>query len=1197
MKKTTILAGLLAIFTACSKDAPIDEGGRIITPGNGLTILGSAADDSSRTAFADGESGFVLNWIAGEDGIGLYMRAGETRHDNLLYTADRSESTTTFTAAGDAAQWVDESTAHDFYAYYPYREGSWEPTAVPISVPARQTQTRAGDTEHLAELDFLYATSEGIRKTDDGTVQLQFRHPLSILEFGISAETNVSDVTAVILRCTDEEEILSAEGAAIDLTTGAVDYSAAAVSNEIVLQLAEPESFAEGEAAKRFFAQITPGHAGKQLQVIAVSGGQEILLGTKFVPASGIPAGRKAKINFGVSAKVRLSDNGTANCYIVNQPATQYLFNATVKGNGKAARYEWTDGSGNTRTHAVSAADIAVKPRSAKLLWTTNSATETVIENVAYDSATGMVSFETPSVFIDGNAVIAVYASEDGTGDVLWSWHIWAVENYDIDSRAFPAGDTPLSIMDRNLGALQGGRIDDDQNACWAVGMTYQWGRKDPFPGLGGGNSHMSWGDGGQGGAGTIAYSPDGSIAYATLYGNEQVPNKVYNYNDYGAVGTNGMQPVSAADYTNDIEGALAQSVKEPWRYHIDPNNENIPYVGTTDDPDDCAWLWGNPTGDPSGGEKSIYDPCPAGWKVAPTGVFTSLASLDRINGTYGAYLGGNYFYARGGLRTESTGYFTSVASEGNLWSDSRAVRFLMNDSGINPTDRRNPAWGIPVRCVSDRPVDLYANAEDLSAEGTANTYVVNRAGTLYKFKATVKGNGNNPLSTGETALAPAGARILWAQQQIISPTNSWPSNNGSDATLSSTILKNSVVLKDGYIYFRTNDRMENANVFIAATDADNNVLWSWHLWCVEGWTPDATAQTVTTKGINSTMLDRNLGAFGNPAAVAEPTYQDYVSARGLYYQWGRKDPFPGFRNTSGYNSSITWTEADGTVTSHATWMMLGSDNIKTDAWATRFDKRVYDLELETLDETLAYIAANPMVFISVDTFNSNTSWNWTQNSKPGIPGTEAEWGKLWGNQKNDGTGTKSMYDPCPAGYKVPSPDQLRFVTAHDENIGSTYLQDAPWKANCREAIFDAAGNNVSNYSAEGNPFLNEPYGLNFYIHGTKSKLTEGDPGYDPAAKNVGKAPEDATVSYFPHQGVLVPQGLNYANEAIFGINWYQDSAQILIQTNAPYNTDSYDGMVYRMWASNDGNFWYSSSRGHWAERIGTGVPVRCVKE
>ena len=81
----------------------------------------------------------------------------------------------------------------------------------------------------------------------------------------------------------------------------------------------------------------------------------------------------------------------------------------------------------------------------------------------------------------------------------------------------------------------------------------------------------------------------------------------------------------------------------------------------------------------------------------------------------------------------------------------------------------------------------------------------------------------------------------------------------------------------------------------------------------------------------------------------------------------------------------------------------------------------------------------------------------------------------------------------------------------------------------------------------------------------------------------MGKAPEDATVSYFP--------------AVVIGVNSYKDSAQILIQANAPSSNTSNGGRAYRMRASHDGNIYYSADDGSWAERIGTGLPVRCVKE
>lgn len=61
---------------------------------------------------------------------------------------------------------------------------------------------------------------------------------------------------------------------------------------------------------------------------------------------------------------------------------------------------------------------------------------------------------------------------------VLWSWHIWfteqpAEQKYENSIKQY-AG----TLMDRNLGATSGtlGKVE-------FLGLLYQWGRKDPFPG------------------------------------------------------------------------------------------------------------------------------------------------------------------------------------------------------------------------------------------------------------------------------------------------------------------------------------------------------------------------------------------------------------------------------------------------------------------------------------------------------------------------------------------------------------------------------------------------------------------------------------------------------------------------------------------------------------------------------------------
>ena len=66
-------------------------------------------------------------------------------------------------------------------------------------------------------------------------------------------------------------------------------------------------------------------------------------------------------------------------------------------------------------------------------------------------------------------------AAKDEAGNILWSWHIWLVEDEIKEHEyAFGAG----TLMDRNLGATSAvpGEVE-------TFGLLYQWGRKDPFLG------------------------------------------------------------------------------------------------------------------------------------------------------------------------------------------------------------------------------------------------------------------------------------------------------------------------------------------------------------------------------------------------------------------------------------------------------------------------------------------------------------------------------------------------------------------------------------------------------------------------------------------------------------------------------------------------------------------------------------------
>ena len=223
----------------------------------------------------------------------------------------------------------------------------------------------------------------------------------------------------------------------------------------------------------------------------------------------------------------------------------------------------------------------------------------------------------------------------------------------------------------------------------------------------------------------------------------------------------------------------------------------------------------------------------------------------------------------------------------------------------------------------------------DLSAEGTANCYLVKAAGK-YKFKA-VKGNSAQSVGTASSAT------VLWESFG----TSTKP--NEGDLIASATY-------KDGYVYFATPNTFKNGNASIAVRDTSSTILWSWHIWCsTEGWKDDIYPNNA------GTMMDRNLGATS-----ATP---GSVSALGLMYQWGRKDPFLGSSSVSSSTLAV----------STGTWSSV------------------------TTQQTVDYVTANPMTFV-----RQNYEWC------TGDGAEDSNYEKRWTESE------KSMYDPCPVGYRVP---------------------------------------------------------------------------------------------------------------------------------------------------------------------------------
>ena len=240
----------------------------------------------------------------------------------------------------------------------------------------------------------------------------------------------------------------------------------------------------------------------------------------------------------------------------------------------------------------------------------------------------------------------------------------------------------------------------------------------------------------------------------------------------------------------------------------------------------------------------------------------------------------------------------------------------------------------------------------DLSVNGKANCYVVKEPGA-YKFTPT-KGGSSDSVGT------------------IASVTVLWESFGNNKSIKVGDLIKNvSLDYTSNEIHFITSDTWKSGNALIAAKNADDVILWSWHIWM----TPDLNSYDYEFEDRRIEVLDRNLGATSKTCGEVE--------ALGLMYQWGRKDPFMGA-------SSVPVTDDTKTAKSTTDWYAIYSDSSVG---------------------TIQYAIQHPTTQIvanydgNLDKFNGD--WYYTGSSTT----NNTRWSPT----------SKTIYDPCPSGWYVPS--------------------------------------------------------------------------------------------------------------------------------------------------------------------------------
>ena len=311
-------------------------------------------------------------------------------------------------------------------------------------------------------------------------------------------------------------------------------------------------------------------------------------------------------------------------------------------------------------------------------------------------------------------------------------------------------------------------------------------------------------------------------------------------------------------------------------------------------------------------------------------------------------------------------------------------------------------------------------------------------------------------------------AEIIRSTVELVEDVNfKWIKRNGTDYT--------------DYFEFAITAGMEG-NFILGVhrfTDAgrtllDDVFLWSWHMW-VTDYNPSATLSLLTpevdgdgnearyvydvlggqvnrfsgaiwkTGGAleGQFMMDRNLGALSQTERHGPGT---------LYYQWGRKDPFM-------YASSMNQAPTKGVVIY----------NRYNDALEFPFRTLAQLQAIGSETDLVRYAVYHPDTYLLIA--------EWTNSDIDDYAGIKYIVSGNWrdpklGSSKTPDLRAKSIFDPCPPGWKVPAQGSMTFptgtVTSTVNNISISTLPNGA-------VIYRP----VVGYSAFGGPSNNYTYSNN----------------------------------------------------------------------------------------------------------------------
>lgn len=318
-----------------------------------------------------------------------------------------------------------------------------------------------------------------------------------------------------------------------------------------------------------------------------------------------------ASAPYDLSTKGGKGSRSTANCYVISAPGYYCIplvyGNAIKNGSDNPSSYKTsntgTDILSNFKDHLnhnittpyINVQNASAPATQASIVWTDKSGIVDGL-SVTGSGANAFVNVHVPADKIkNGNAVISV---KDASGTVMWSWQLWfapqdvltTVKCYNWDNKVF-------NFTKENLGwqytKWEGTTYSSERSVRVKVEQTAGNGFKQ------------------------IGYFDISQAAHKVRQGN----STVYQFGRKDALP--GMYKKA---YTEDLISAgvdgmsIPNSIKHPDTFYIYGDGE------TTFNYDNVWFMNGGISPTPSHVDKTIYDPCPVGFRVPDGDAFTGFS-------------------------------------------------------------------------------------------------------------------------------------------------------------------------------------------------------------------------------------------------------------------------------------------------------------------------------------------------------------------------------------------------------------------------------------------------------------------------------------------------------------------------------------------------------------------------------------------